>query len=163
MEAVHELVRAEIFRKSGERHELSQRAWATTFEQGLDEGQRRGVHPRLSRLFGGRPGPQFRVGPHLMLAREPPRGVEVVALESEALEDAARRRPEEFFDFIRSLPPDWFETYDDAINLCSKLDRPPKEAYLLRCRIAALVSVGGTADRIHVPALITQLCEASGL
>jgi hypothetical protein len=163
MEAVHELVRAEILRKAGDQYELSQRAWAAAFAHGLGEEQGRELHLRLARVFERRPGQEFRVGQHLMFAGEPARGIEVLVRQSEALEDVARRSPEEFFNFIRSLPPDWFETYDEAIALSAKLERPRREAYLLRCRIAALVSVGGTTDRIHVPALIAELCAASGL
>ncbi len=163
MESVDELVRTEIFRRAGEHYELSQQAWAPALQQGLDEGDRRGLHRRLSQLFERRAGQEFRVGEHLIRAGEMARGVEILALQSQALEEGPRRRAEEFFNFLQSLPSNWFSIYDEAIGMCERLCRPAREAYLLRCRVAALVSVGGTTDRVHFPALIAQLRDESGL
>jgi hypothetical protein len=163
MENLSELFRAEILRNAGDLYELSQQTWAAALQQDLHEDRVRELELRLARLFELRKGQEFRVGLHLIRGGELSRGVEILALQSEALEDGARRRPEEFFNFLRSLPADWFRIYEEAIDLCERLGRPAKEAYLLRCRVAALVSVGGTSDRVQVPALIAQLADESGL
>ena len=163
MESLDELTRTEIFRRVGARYELAQRAWAPALAEGMDESQGCELHLRLARLFELREDEQFRWGQHLILGGEPARGIEVLARQSEALEDEARRDPERFLKFIRSLPADWFETYDRAIRLCDQIGRPKKEKFLLRSRIAAVASVGGTTDRVHLSALITELCEQSGL
>ena len=163
MKSLDELTRAEIVRRVGAHFELAQQAWAPILQRGPGDELARKMHLRLAALFERRADEQFRWGQHLIFAGEAARGIEVLSLQSEVLENEARRDPEQFVKFVQSLPPDWFETYDRAIGLCDELARPKREKYLLRSRVAAVVSVGGTTDRVHLPALISELCNESGL
>lgn len=162
-ESLDELVRTEIFRHAGSYYELSQRTWVSILDARFDDERRRQLHLRIAALCERREADQFRAGQHFIRGGELAKGVEVLAKQAEALEDGLRRSADDFSRFVQSLPSNWFETYHEAIQLCTALERPRKETYVLQSRLVALCSVGGTSDKVHRAALIAQLREESGL
>ena len=163
MESLSELIRADIFRKAAASYVLSQQAWSNVVLDSVGPEERRSLHLRLARMFERRGNDSFRMAQHLIRGSEYTSGADAEAATARALEELTRSAPDDLFTFIQALPSDWFETYEEAIELSLQRERPKKEAYLLRSRLSALVSVGGTTDRVHLPALIEQLCEDSGL
>jgi serine/threonine-protein kinase len=161
--SVEELITAEILRYAGERFELSQQTWATILRQGMEDAETRERHLRLANLYERRGVDPFRFAQHLIRGGDGERGVRTLAVHAEASEQQTGKNPEEFFRFVQSLPPDWFETYEEALALCDTFELPKTVKRQLLSRLSGLLSVGGASDKVYLPALVSQLRADSGL
>jgi hypothetical protein len=163
MHALAGLVAAELVRATGEHYALADRVVVPVLLAELDRAQTMSAHLRLAKVFEQRTSEQFRVAQHLMRGGDQARAVSLFvshAIQSQELTD---RDAEAFQQYIRSLPSDWLQTFEDAIALCQALDRPRSELYGLRSRLAGLVAVIGLRATEHVDRLLNELYHASGL
>jgi hypothetical protein len=160
---IEALTQADIVRLRGGRLTLADRAWIGPLLLSVTSGATRGLHLRLASLFEQRGDAAFRQAQHLLRGGNARGALDIFtahAIESRRQTD---NDAEAFRALLGSLPSDWFETYDEAIRLCEELGRPARDRFALLMRLGGLVALIGTNDRVHVPALLAELKQASGL
>jgi len=160
---IEALTQADIARLRGGRLMLADRAWIGPLLLALTSDAVRDLHVHLANVFAQRGDATFRQAQHLLRGGDTSRALDIFtahAIESRKQTDSDS---EAFRELVRSLPSDWFETYDEVIRLCEELGRPKRDRFALLMRLGGLVGVMGTNDRVHVPALLAELKQASGL
>jgi Protein kinase domain/AAA ATPase domain len=160
---LEQLTKADVVRAAGDRYVLNVRAFGRLLTDGLRPDEQAALHLRLANVFDARGQNEFRVAQHLLRAGEVDRALDLFAAHALASQDITDRSPEEFSKLIRSLPEDWLQTYEEALQLCVERKRRPAQIYAIRSRLAGLVAVVGVRDTPHIPLLIAQLKAACGL
>ncbi|HTU59517.1 MAG TPA: hypothetical protein VMF89_13800, partial [Polyangiales bacterium] len=163
MQALAGLVASELVRATGEHYALADRVVVPVMLAELTRAHTMGAHLRLAKVFEQRPSEQFRVAQHLMRGGEQERAISLFVAHAIASQELTDRDAEAFQQYIRSLPSDWLQTFEDAITLCQELERPRSELYALRSRLAGLVGVIGLRATEHVARLLNELSHAAGL
>jgi hypothetical protein len=160
---VERLVQTDIVRPFDERYRLADRAWVNTLLHGVTPPERCGLHLRLARVFELRGGEEFRVAQHLLRAGDHSRALDLLVAHALASQSETDGNPDAFNRLVRTLPPDWEQTYDEALQLCRDLRRPKREAYAIRRRLSGLLAVAGLHGRQHMIDLVRTLQRDSGL
>jgi hypothetical protein len=160
---LEQLTKADTLRAAGDRYVLNVRAFSKLLRDVLSPAAQAALHLRLAKVFEARGHDEFRVAQHLLRAGERDRALDLFATHALASQEVTDRSPEEFSKLLRSLPEDWLQTYEDALQLGLDLHRRPAQIYALRSRLAGLVAVIGLRDTPHIPLLIAQLKAACGL
>ena len=160
---IEALTQTDIARLRGGRLMLAERAWIGPLLLTLTSEAVRDLHLRLAKVFEQRGDATFRQAQHLLRGGNTSRALDIFTAHAVESRKQTDSDAEAFRELVRSLPADWFETYDDVIRLCEALDRPKRDRFALLVRLGGLVGVVGTNDRVHVPALLSELKEASGL
>lgn len=167
---LNELLEAEIVRRVEDRLRLANPIWIAAIREVharehagevLAEIER-AVHARLAAVLEAA-GQEFRAGQHWLRAGEHARALDVLVGHARRSQDETARDPEVFMRYAQSLPADWLETYERAFELCEALNRPQRDAFYLRGRLAGIVPAFGSDDRGQVAALLAQLKRDSGL
>jgi hypothetical protein len=160
---IEALTQADIVSLRGGRLMLADQVWIGPLLLSLTTQAVRHLHLRLASVFEQRGDAPFQHAQHLLRGGERSRALDIFiayAVESRKQTDSDA---EAFRALMRSLPSDWFATYDEVIQLCDELGRPKRDRFALLMRLGGLVGVVGTNDRVHVPALLSELKQASGL
>jgi hypothetical protein len=158
-----ELLHVHVFRATGDRFGLSQEGWVRALDGTLSAPARSNLNLRLAAMFHGRKTDEFLHGRHLLRAGDVDRGLDVLVAHAEVSQEETGKSPEAFFRYLRSLPPDWLEVFDDAIRRCEESGRPKKHAYALRSRLCGILSLTGARDTVHASRHIRELAELTGL
>jgi hypothetical protein len=167
---VDELLKADVVRRVDDRLRLSNPIWIGPLRDvhAREHGPtmhfeiERTLHARLAAVLEAA-GQDFRAGQHWMRAGESARALDVLVEHARRSQDETARDPEVFLRYAQSLPADWLETYDRAFALCLELDRPERDAFYLRGRLAGLVPAFGANDKGQVAMLLSRLERDSGL
>jgi Protein kinase domain/AAA ATPase domain len=159
---LEQLTRADIVRAYAERFALADQAFRTALLQECSAAERQGLHTRLAALFEAR-GQVFRVAQHLLRAGEQIRALDMLVEHAIASQRETDRDPAAFATFMRSLPADWLDTFEEGIELCERLGRPLRHAFVLRNRLIGLMAVIGMRETRHISVVVAQLKAASGL
>jgi tRNA A-37 threonylcarbamoyl transferase component Bud32 len=138
-QTLDELTAGEIVATVGQRYGLRQQAWVAPLLEARSEEQLAAGHSALAALFEAR-GEDFRAAQHLLRCGEDAHGLDLLvlhAVESRQRTDASARA---FFELAYSLPRDWLDTYEAALELCDRLGRPAKDCASLLARMDGLIS-----------------------
>ena len=164
-----ELLKADIVRRVDDRLRLANPIWITPVREvhARDEGAlylevERTLHARLAAVLEAS-GQEFRAGQHWLRAGEHARALDVLVEHARRSQDDTARDPEIFMRYAQGLPADWLETYERAFELCAELNRPQRDAFYLRGRLAGIVPAFGADDKGQVAALLARLKQDSGL
>jgi hypothetical protein len=165
-----ELLKADIVRRIDDRSRLANPIWiapirevhAREHEGALHVEIERSLHATLAALLEAS-GQEFRAGQHWLRAAEHARALDVLVAHARRSQDETARDPEVFMRYAQSLPADWLETYERAFELCTQLNRPARDAFYLRGRLAGIVPAFGADDKGQVAALLARLEQDSGL
>jgi tetratricopeptide (TPR) repeat protein/tRNA A-37 threonylcarbamoyl transferase component Bud32 len=157
-----ELVAAEILATDGLNYWLSQQTWAPVLVESMDEQTRRGAHLRMAEMLEKR-GDRFRVGQHLLRGGQAERALDVLIAFSEISKATTSKNPGAYPELLQSLPRDWQQTIQAAIELAIKLGRPRKQVFILQARLSGLVAAVCTYDTGQVTAYLQQLYHDCGL
>jgi tRNA A-37 threonylcarbamoyl transferase component Bud32 len=162
MQCLDELMAASVVRLEGGLFALAQPGWIAPLSEALSVAGLQACNARLAALFASR-NDDIRVAQHLLRAGQTERGIEVLARHAVISRHRTDEDAEAYFDLMRSLPDDWLETYERALQLCSELRRPYAEIYALRSRLCGLLA-GTTVNRTrHFEATIADLARDCGL
>jgi hypothetical protein len=157
------LSQAEIVRLRGGRSMLADLAWVGPLLLSVSAQDVQGLHLRLAAVFEQRGDAAFRRAQHLLRGGQTSHALDIFTAHAIASRKQTDSDPEAFRTLLRSLPGDWFETYDEVLRRCDELDRPKRDRFAIRARLGGIVALSGTNDRIHVPAWLSELKFASGL
>jgi len=160
---INELIEYEIVTTGGRRYALSQKGWVSALNEGVSEERRQSQHLRLAEMFIARGKQACRVAKHLFGAGQDERGLDVLLKEAEKDKLKIDENPEAYADLVVSLPPDWREIYEYALEVCLRLGRPKKQAFLIRVFITRISNHSGTGNKSHIHEIIEQLVQDSGL
>ena len=157
-----ELVNAQILRRVDDRFGISRPVWVGALRSLLTPALERSLERRLALVFERR-GQDFRAGQHWLRAGEQSRGLDVLVAHARTSQHQTAKSSEAFYRYAEALPPDWFDTYQRSLQLCGELDRPARDAFTLRSRLAGIVPAFAVPDRGNADALLGQLVRDSGL
>ncbi|HKU36706.1 MAG TPA: ATP-binding protein, partial [Polyangiales bacterium] len=152
----------QILRCADDRYGLARPIWNGPLRALLTPERERVLHRRLAQLFERR-GSDFRAGQHWLRAGEPSRGLDVLVAHARASQHQTTKGAEALYRYAAALPDDWFETFERALALCATLQRPARDAFTLRSRLAGLVPAFAVPDRGNGDALLAQVVRDSGL
>jgi hypothetical protein len=157
-----ELIKADIVRRVEDRFGLSRTVWAAPLHSLLVPTLERDLHVRLARVLEARD-QAFRAGQHWLRAGRHERALDVLVAHAAASQEQTTKGAEIITRYARSLPANWFETYEQALTLCDSLARPKRDAFVLRSRVVGLVPALGVPDYGQVALLLAQIKRDSGL
>ncbi len=160
---LNELVTSKVLITDGIHYSLAQQAWVAALLDGLEPELERTLHTRLAQLFLGRGKDLFRAAVHLVAAGEHERGLDVLLQDVEANQQHLVQNTNDFYEYIQSLPNNWLETFQFAVKLCEELDRPRRQAFLLRMSLIRFSILTGLEDQSVLHEVIDQLYRDSGL
>ncbi len=163
LQSLNELVTAGILSTDGQHYSLSQQGWVSPLTDGLDDDRRRAFHLKMAEMFSQRELHDFRVALHLFAAGEEERGLDVLVHDAETSQKQLAQNTEAFYKYIHSLPPNWLEVYQLALRLCQTLNRPRKQAFMLRMSVIRFSMLTGLEDIALLHDVTDQLFQDSGL
>jgi hypothetical protein len=153
----------EIVRLSQERYAIAQESWLAPLRATLEPAAERALHSRLAELFERR-GAGLRMAQHLLQAGEQERGLDALIAFSARSQRETDLSTEAFFELVRTLPPGWFECFEQAISLCERLGRPRRFVRVLRTRQTSMQStLTGVTKSDALAKLVQLLAHAGGL
>ena len=159
---IDELIEADIVRRVADRFGLSRTVWAAPLCSLLPSVLEHELHVRLARVLERRD-QDFRAGQHWLRAGQHARALDMLVAHAVNSQAQTTKGAEIMTRYARSLPSDWFETYEQALQLCDTLVRPKRDAFILRSRLVGLLPALGAPDKGHVALLLAQLKHDSGL
>ncbi len=163
LKSLEELIAADVLNTDGEHFFLSQQAWVSILRDGGQKERDRELHLRLSSMFEARNDDGFRVARHLLRAGEDERGLDVLLDYTKKSTAGGNRDTEAYTRLIQSRPSGWLETYQDAIGIAKKLNRPSRQIHKLLIRWSNFVWLSDTDDTAYLRELTQQLYRDSGL
>jgi tetratricopeptide (TPR) repeat protein len=161
---IDELIASEILSTDGEFYFFSRRSWVPVLTDTLDADCKRIYCLKLAEMFEqGEINDRFRAAQYLLDAGEEERGLDTMVRFAQESKELTDGNPADFTDLLQSLPRNWFESYDYALQLCEKNGRSRKERYILLCRLQAITALTGEGSTVHFKGLLDQLYHECGL
>lgn len=161
-----DLVAGQLLERDGDHYRVSHSGVYVALEQSLTGDEARRIHRLLAQLFARRGDDELRRALHLFRADDGEAGLDILVPYAQDSQARTDNRPLEYLKLVQSLPDTWFDVYCHAIALGEKLGRPAHQLFILRNRLAGLVSVMGATSSLSHPqvlALLSYLAHASGL
>jgi hypothetical protein len=166
MDALEELQRAQVACQLADGYSIPQRGFSAALQADMDAQTQRRLHRGLAELFRQRGDEEFRRAQHLFHACEHEQGLDVLLAQAERSQALTDENAHEYFKLTRALPEDWFECYQQGLQLCVALKRPKQHGFALQTRLAGLIDVMNVPGTIGYPPLrelLLVLFEESGL
>jgi hypothetical protein len=163
IQLLDELVAAEILTTDGHYYAFNQQGWISILKERLDANSARSLHLKLARAFEKRGNEEVRVASHLLRAGWREEGLKKLIAISRVYQEAFLRGVESISETIVSLPLDWIETYESALQIGKELNIPVKDSFLLETVLVNLGSNEGKVSATHLRSLVAQLYRESGL
>jgi Protein kinase domain/AAA ATPase domain len=160
---LEELNSAELVRRIGDSVRLSQRSWTPLLRAELTPERELTLEHRLAAVFERRDGQEFRAAQHGFRAGDPDHALDLLVAHAQTSQQRTARGPEIFLSYVLSLPEDWFGTFERGIVECDRLARPRRQKFILRSRLAGIMSLLNTHAATHIDELFSQLRRDSGL
>lgn len=162
MQALDELLAANVLRLEGGLFALGQDGWIGTLAQALSPDETQACNAQLAALFAARRD-DFRAAQCLLRAGRAHEGLDLLVQHAIASRARTDEDVEEFLSLLRLLPDDWLTGYEHALKLCAQLGRPYAEIHALRMRLCGLIGATSVNGLAHFEALITDLSRSCGL
>jgi hypothetical protein len=153
----------ELARTVNDRITVSHDSWVPIVRSQLTSEEERALHGALARLFEQREGSEVRAAQHSFRAGDADHALDVLIQHSKSSQVKTALGPEIFAAYLRTLPPDWFETFDEAIRMCAELGRAPRDRFELLSRLSGILPMLNVFAPAHNMALFASLKHDSGL
>ncbi len=163
MKSLEQLVTADVLRTDQEHYTLSQPGWVTALRSEPNHTTDSKYHLRLAKMFETCGEEGFRIAQHLLRAGEEARGLAALIDYTKKSTKNSNRDTETYWKLIQSLPAKWLETYEEAIDIGKKLNRPYEQVHLLQVRWANFIWLSDTHNTAYLEELTQQLYQDSGL
>ncbi len=163
VEALNQLLSADILSTDGQHYALSQPGWAAVLIDDLPQQPRRALHLRLAEVFSQRGNQACCVASHLFEAGQDERGLDVLLLEAENIHNQLLQSSQAYYEYVLSLPRDWANTYERALTACERQGRPRKQKFLLQMVLTRISDHAGLDNTTHITEVVEQLVRDSGL
>jgi hypothetical protein len=157
-----EAVTAQVLRCVEERYALTRPVWVAPLRTLSTPELDHTLHVRLAQVFERR-GLDFRAGEHWLNAGESSRALDVLVAHARTSQHQTAKSSEAFYRYAETLPPHWFEIYQRALAACVTLERPARDEFTLRSRLAGIVPAFAITDAGNAEALIARLARDCGL
>jgi hypothetical protein len=141
MQALNELLSAELVTVSGNEYCLSAMGWREPLARSIEPEAARAAYRKLAQVCARRPGAGLSEAAYLFEAGDEETGLEVLVRFAEASVRATASSIELFTQLVQSLPSDWLDTFDRGLALCEKYGRSAGDRYTLRARISGICSM----------------------
>ncbi|HVW29577.1 MAG TPA: serine/threonine-protein kinase [Polyangiaceae bacterium] len=162
LEALDELVAADLLAFSNEQYLLSAMGFRDFLVESLTPSASLTLHRRLAEVYQRRPGAGLIHAACLFDAGEEERGLAVLVSSARASMAKTASDMEAYSALVQTLPSDWVAIFDRGLSLCDKFERAD-EAFILRTRVAGLAwNVIMDAERYFAP-LLDKLHQDSGI
>lgn len=158
-----ELVTENILARTGQVYALAQPGWMRSLNQNLSPDFLRDAHLKLAAMFEYRADDDFRVAQHLIRAGEYTSGLNALVGFFTQVIRRLELNANAAFELIQSLPSDWVDTVETAIQVCHEIDRPQRDVFVLRRGIVSIYTVVGSLNRDNLDRLFERLVQDSGL
>ena len=158
-----QLLVEDIARRVDDRLTLSRPSWVPFLRSTLRPAGELILQETLADLFEARPDEGVRAAQHWFRAGKPQHALDLLVANAESSQELTARGPEIFARYLRTLPPGWFHTFDEAIRQCDELDRPRRHKFLLLSRLSGILPMLNVFAPAHNMALFAMLKRASGL
>lgn len=163
MQSLDELVKAEILTTDGYYYSFTQFNLASALLRGLADQDKARFHAKLARMFAARDIEGLRTAQHLFYAGQIEQGLDALLAYSKRTKEIFDTSAKDGSSLLRSLPPDWIQVYESALEVCRELGRPRKQLFDLRSTLVMLDSLSTFADRDQIVRVLEQLYHDSGL
>jgi serine/threonine protein kinase len=142
---------------------LSHRDWISVLTDTLDDANRSRLHARLAEVFHKRGTDPFRVAHHLLRADDNDRALDMLIDIAETARQRLERSATSLRAYYVSLPSNWAEMFEEALERCAALSRPQKHRFVLQRTLLALSQTTGTVKKTHITGVMNRLVYDSGL
>ncbi|MBN1652688.1 MAG: protein kinase [Deltaproteobacteria bacterium] len=163
MRNLEELVTRGILVTDGEYYSFSQRGWVSALLEGMDQATEQMCHLKLAEMFEAQVRDQFRAARHLFRAKREKRALDTMVRFSESSKALTTRDPGAYPELLQSLPEDWYDTLNAAVDLAKKSGRPQRHVYIMQSRVSGLLAIRSSFDTKHMIQVIERLYRESGL
>jgi len=166
MDSLDQLVAAQVVKRVAGASSIAHRGLCAALAHDLSPADEQRLHLLLAELFARRSHEEFRRAQHLLHGGAAKHGLDVFVAFAEHSQSITDVRPHEYLKLVASLPDRWLEVYVQFIALCEQLQRPARDLYLLRNRLAGLLNVmraPGAVSHAQLILHLRQLSWASGL
>jgi hypothetical protein len=157
------LTAVEIARRLDDTLTLSQRSWVPLLRARPAADGELALERELASMFERRGGEEFRAAQHWFRAQEHDRALDLLVEHAQASQEKTARGSEILVSYLRTLPEDWFETFELGLRMCDALDRPHKHKFILLSRLAGMMPMLNLFSPTHTMALFRSLSRDSGL
>jgi tetratricopeptide (TPR) repeat protein len=158
-----ELLEAKIISEVQDDFRLAQQAWGEVLREAVSSALLTRLHARLAQTLRGRPDQEFRVGQHLLLAEQPDAALDLLVAHAITSQENTAHDADLFLKYVQGLPPDWWNVFAQAVQLCEERRRPPRERFALLSRLSGIVAMLAIDDKLHQTKLLQDLKQYSGL
>jgi hypothetical protein len=156
------LTAREVFPAGRQDYRLGRQGWSTALREGMSDEETAQAHLALAQVFERRED-GFRAARHLILGGTVERGIELFVAFVRRSEEMTNANPGLYTDLIRSLPQDWFASYEACFSLAVELGRSHADIYAMQSRLSGLAAAFGCAALPHIEALLALLHRECGL
>lgn len=158
---IEQLVAAQVLKPIGTRYVLAEDGWIAPLLRELDSEHMRCVHLALARLFEHK-GLSILAAGHLLHAGEHARGLDVLVAGHRAFLASTTPVPLD----LTTLAGNWRSTYELALSLCKRLDRPRLDFHHICSSLASRTSIAGGLNpsvQGYLSEWLQQLAHDAGL
>jgi hypothetical protein len=157
------LTAREIARQIEDRLALSQPAWIPLLRATLVPTTEAALERELGQLFEQRDCEEFRAAQHWFRAGEPAHALDLLVEHARSSQEKTAGGSELFAAYLRTLPEGWFQTFEDALAMCDRLDRPHRDKFILLSRLSGIMPMLNLFAPAYTRALFAILERDSGL
>jgi hypothetical protein len=158
-----ELNQQGIAHRVSDRLTLSHNSWLPIVRSQLTHEEERALQMALAQWFEQREDGEVRAAQHWFGAGDVDHALDLMVQHSKLSQERTALGPDIFAAYLRKLPPDWFETFDESIRMCDALGRPPRDQFELLSRLSGILPMLNVFAPEHTMALFASLKHDSGL
>jgi tetratricopeptide (TPR) repeat protein len=160
--SLDELIAREVVPAGGQDYRIGMQGWSVALQSGAPEAETAGAHLALATVFERRKD-GFRAARHLVRAGSTERGIDAFVSFVRRSEEQTNANAAAFVELLRSLPSDWFATYEACFDLAVELGRPHGDIYAIRSRLSGVAAMIGSGAMSNFEALFAVLNRDCGL
>jgi serine/threonine-protein kinase len=157
-----ELNQQEIARRVNDRLTLTHGSWVPIVRSQLTAEDERALQTALAQWFEQR-ADEVRAAQHWFRAGHADHALDLMVAHSKLSQEKTALGPDIFAAYLRTLPPSWFEIFDEAIRMCDVLGRPPRHKFELLSRLSGILPMLNVFAPKHTMTLFAMLKHDSGL
>lgn len=160
--SLDELIAREVVPSAGQDYRIGMQGWSAALQAGAPEAETVRAHLALADVFERR-GDGFRAARHFVRGGRTEHGIDVFVAFVRHSEKRTNANATAFVELLRSLPSDWFATYEACFALAVELGRSRADIYAIRSRLSGLAAMIGSGALSHFEALFAALNRDCGL
>ena len=153
-----ELLAGGVVRQQEQQYTLDQPGWISPLLATLDRQATQELHLRVADRFEAEHS-HFRLGQHLLRADRPSRALDVLVEHARRTKEETDRDVLIWTHFLNTLPQDAVETWQTALDLCERMNRPEADRFALRTRMTAVCNALGSPFARDLAMEVVRQCE----